>query len=74
MLATEDRLHGLKETSSRIGVSRWTVKRLIERGDLRGVRVGRRLLVSEQEILRVIAHGTRRDGDGVSRRAGGNFE
>jgi excisionase family DNA binding protein len=55
-----DRLHDIRATAERIGVSRWTVRRLIQRGHLRGVHVGRRILVSEKEIVRVITHGTRR--------------
>jgi excisionase family DNA binding protein len=50
-------LHGVKETASRIGVSSWTVKRLIKRGKLRSVRIGRPLLISEREIRRVVRCG-----------------
>ena len=54
---TNDRLHDIRETAARIGVSPWTVRRLADSGDLRVVRVGRRVLVSESEILRVIRDG-----------------
>ena len=52
-----DKLHDIREAASRLAVSPWTVRRLVGRGDLRGVRVGRRVLVSEKEILRVIQNG-----------------
>jgi excisionase family DNA binding protein len=52
-----DKLNSIVETASRLRVSPWTVRRLIDRAELRGVRVGRRVLVSEREILRVIKHG-----------------
>jgi excisionase family DNA binding protein len=52
-----DRLHGIREAAARIGVSPWTARRLIRRGDLRSVRVGRRVLVAESEILQVIRRG-----------------
>jgi excisionase family DNA binding protein len=55
---TNDRLHDIREAAARLAVSPWTVRRLIDRAELRGVRVGRRVLVSEREILRVIQHGT----------------
>lgn len=54
---TNDRLHDIRETAIRLRVSPWTVRRLIDRAELRGVRVGRRVLVSESEILRVIRYG-----------------
>jgi excisionase family DNA binding protein len=52
-----NKLHDLRETAARLAVSPWTVRRLADRGDLRVVHVGRRVLVSESEILRVIRHG-----------------
>ena len=57
---TNDRLHDIRETAARLAVSPWTVRRLAGRGDLRVVRLGRRLLVSESEILRLIKNGTSR--------------
>jgi excisionase family DNA binding protein len=59
-MGTKDQLHGIPETAARIGVSPYTVRRLIKNGDLRAVRVGRRrVLISEKEIVRVIDNGTR---------------
>jgi excisionase family DNA binding protein len=54
-----DRLHSMKNTSQRLGISRWSLRRAIDRGEIRGVRIGRRVLVSEKEIARVIDNGTR---------------
>jgi excisionase family DNA binding protein len=42
-------------TATRLAVSRTTVERLVRRGDLRAVRIGRRVLVSDVEIARFIA-------------------
>ena len=53
-----DKLHDIRATALRLAVSPWTVRRLVDRGELRGVRVGRRVLISEREIVRVIRHGT----------------
>jgi len=56
-----DKLNDIRTTAERIGVSPWTVRRLIKRGEVRAVRIGqRRVLVSEKEILRLVAKGTRR--------------
>jgi excisionase family DNA binding protein len=55
---TNDRLNDIRQTAIRLNVSPWTVRRLIDRAELRGVRIGRRVLVSEREILRIIEHGT----------------
>lgn len=52
-----DQLHSIREAAARLSISPWTVRRLIDRAELRGVRVGRRVLVSEREILRVIRFG-----------------
>jgi excisionase family DNA binding protein len=54
-----DQLHDIRATAERLSVSPWTIRRLIDAGHLRGVRVGRRVLVSEREILRVIRKGTK---------------
>ena len=55
-----DRLNDIRQTAARIGVSPWTVRRLIDRGHVRSVNIGRRVLVSESEILRLIKNGTKR--------------
>jgi excisionase family DNA binding protein len=55
-----DKLNSILEAANRLRVSPWTVRRLINRAELRGVRIGRRLLISERELLRVIRNGTKR--------------
>jgi excisionase family DNA binding protein len=45
-MPSTDRLHDIRHTALLMGVSPWTVRRLINRGQLRGVRRGRRVLVS----------------------------
>jgi len=53
----EDRLNSIRETSQRLGVSTFTVRRLIKADLLKAVRISKRLLVSEAELNRVIAAG-----------------
>jgi excisionase family DNA binding protein len=53
-----EKLNSIRDAAARLAISPWTLRRFIDRGELRGVRVGRRVLVSEREILRVIQHGT----------------
>jgi excisionase family DNA binding protein len=53
----ENRLRSIDETSERIGVSPFTTRRLIKAKQLRAVRVGKRVLVPQSEIERVIAEG-----------------
>ena len=55
-----DKLNDIRETANRLNVSPWTIRRLIDRGHVRSVNIGRRVLVSESEILRLIKNGTRR--------------
>lgn len=52
-----ERLNDLQETADRIRCSPWTVRRLIDQGHIRAIRIGRRLLVSESEIARVMREG-----------------
>lgn len=53
----DERLNGLTETAERLGVSIFTIRRLIKDGSLRAVRVSRRVLVPESEVLRTCAEG-----------------
>jgi excisionase family DNA binding protein len=52
-----EKLNSLTDTAERLGVSTFTVRRLIKDGSLRAVRVARRLLVPESEILRACNEG-----------------
>jgi len=55
---SEDRLLSTTEASQRLGVSVFSVRRLIKSsGGLRAVRVGKRVLVPQSEIERVIREG-----------------
>jgi len=54
---TNDRLHNIREAATRLAISPWSVRRLAARGALRVVRVGRRILVAESEILHIIKNG-----------------
>ncbi len=53
----QERLNTVEITSGRISVSVFTTRRLIKAGALRAVRVGKRVLIPESEIQRVIAEG-----------------
>lgn len=52
-----EKLNPLKDTAERLGVSIFTVRRLIKDGALRAVHVSRRLLVPESEIIRTCNEG-----------------
>ena len=53
----ENRLESIAEASKRLGVSTFTTRRLIKAKQLRAVRVGKRVLIPESEIERVISQG-----------------
>lgn len=57
MTEERERLESVEETSDRLGVSTFTTRRLIKAKQLRAVRVGKRVLVPESEIERVMAQG-----------------
>jgi excisionase family DNA binding protein len=57
MLETQDRLSSVEESSRRLSISTFTTRRLIKAKQLRAVRVGKRVLIPESEIERVIAQG-----------------
>jgi excisionase family DNA binding protein len=52
-----DKLQSLRQTSERLGVSIFTVRRLVQRRALLAVRVGKRVLVPESEIERATHEG-----------------
>jgi excisionase family DNA binding protein len=58
-----DKLLSLEEAAQRLGVSVWTVYRLTGRGRLASVRLGRRRLVSPQDLEDFI-HAARCPEDG----------
>jgi len=53
----ENKLESIAEASKRLGVSTFTTRRLIKAKQLRAVRVGKRVLIPESEIERVITQG-----------------
>jgi excisionase family DNA binding protein len=52
-----ERLESVAEVSKRLGVSSFTIRRLIKARQLWAVRVSKRVLVPESEIARVVAQG-----------------
>jgi len=57
MAETQERLQSVEEVSKRLAISSFTTRRLIKTKHLRAVRLGKRVLVPESEIERVIAEG-----------------
>jgi excisionase family DNA binding protein len=57
MAEPQECLTSVEEASRRLSVSTFTTRRLIKAGQLRAVRVGKRVLVPMREIERVIAEG-----------------
>jgi excisionase family DNA binding protein len=51
-------LLSVRQSAARLNVSTKTIRRLIARGDLRGVRIGRAIRIQEEEIGRLIAAGS----------------
>ncbi|MGO8732186.1 MAG: excisionase family DNA-binding protein [Terriglobia bacterium] len=52
-----NQLISIAETAKALAVSKDTIRRLIDRKQLRAVRVSRRVLVPSSEIERACAHG-----------------
>jgi len=52
-----NRLTSIAEASERLGVSTFTTRRLIKAGELRAVRVSKRVMIAESELDRVVANG-----------------
>jgi excisionase family DNA binding protein len=57
MTDSQERLASVEEASRRLSVSTFTTRRLIRAKQLRAVRVGKRVLVPQSEIERVIVEG-----------------
>jgi excisionase family DNA binding protein len=57
MADSDERLASVEEASLRLSVSTFTTRRLIKAKHLRAVRVGKRVLVPQSEIERVIEQG-----------------
>lgn len=57
MKGTPERLQSVEEVSKILAVSTFTTRRLIKTKQLRAVRVGKRVLIPQSEIDRVVAQG-----------------
>lgn len=50
----QKRLYSLREASSYLGVSYWSVRDLIHAGDLHYVKIGRRVLIDLRDLERFV--------------------
>lgn len=50
-------LKSVEQAAGLLGISRWTVRSYVKTGKLRAVRLGRRVLVEQAELERLIADG-----------------
>ena len=57
MTETQKQLTSVEEASRRLAVSTFTTRRLIKANQLRAVRVGKRVLIPEGELDRIIREG-----------------
>ena len=53
----ENRLKSISAAAARLGVSTFTIRRALARGEIKFVRVARRVLIPEREIARICAEG-----------------
>ena len=47
----------IEKAAEVLGISAWTVRRYIGTGKMRPVRIGRRVLLEEQELRRIVEEG-----------------
>ena len=59
----QQQLRSVEDASRRLAVSTFTTRRLIKAKQLRTVRVGRRVLIPEAEIARIIEQGCGRHAE-----------
>jgi excisionase family DNA binding protein len=50
-------LKSVEEAAALLGISKWTVRNYIQTGKLKPVRLGRRVLLSEDELERLVLEG-----------------
>ena len=50
-------LIGIQEAAAAIGLSPWTVRAYVRQGRIRGVRIGRRVLIEPRELERLVESG-----------------
>ena len=56
------KLYDVKQAAEILGLSPWTVRARIRRGELRPVRIGRLVRLEEEEIQKFIASGKNHNG------------
>jgi excisionase family DNA binding protein len=52
------RFYGFKEFAALFGVSLFTVRRLVEKGEIKSINCGTRRLISSEEVTRIATEGT----------------
>jgi len=60
---------GLKEAAASIGLSHWTLRKYVAQGELRAIRVGRRILIEPTELVRFLKGVGRPTSEGDSKSA-----
>jgi excisionase family DNA binding protein len=45
---------GLKEAAASIGLSHWTLRKYVARGEITAIRIGRRILIEPTELVRFL--------------------
>ena len=55
---SEDRLYGIAEVAEKLGVSHFTVRRLVKNGSVKSVQIGDRRLIPAYELQRLLLHGS----------------
>ena len=56
-MEAQERLRSVEEASRRLSISTFTTRRLVKMKQIRAVRVGKRVLIPDSEIERVMLHG-----------------
>jgi excisionase family DNA binding protein len=57
---------GVKEAAAALGLSPWTIRQYIREGKIRGIRIGRRVLIEPSELQRLVEQGRRGGSDALS--------
>lgn len=53
-----EQLFGVEDAAKKLAISPWTLRAYIQRGTVRTVRIGRRVLLSADELRRIVEHGS----------------
>ena len=56
-------LKSVEEAAALLGISKWTVRGYIRQGKLNAVRLGRRVLLTEDELEKLVDQGKKRGKD-----------